>query len=93
MSTAGDVFRIELPDDASAEEAAELRGSLRDVDDIVDTSADTRSLAAALLLVQVIGGALSDIATAVPLVERVAGLIRWKGTHRREDPASERDED
>ncbi len=76
---AGDVFRIHLPEAASPDDAAELASALRDVDGVVETAADTRSLAAALVLVQVVGGALADVSTALPVVQKVVALIRGKG--------------
>ncbi len=75
----GDVFKIELSDEASKQDAAQLATALRDVEGVVETSSDTRSLTAALLLVKVVGGALADVATTVPIVEKVIGMIRGKG--------------
>ncbi len=75
---AGDVFRIELPAEASGRPAAGGAASPRGIDEVVETSADTRSLAEAILLVQVVGGVLSDLGGAVSLVESVIGLIRRK---------------
>lgn len=74
-----DVFKIELAEGASHQEAATLVSALSEVDGVEETSADTRSLTAALLLVKVVGGALADVASALPILEKVVGMIRGKG--------------
>ena len=73
-----DVFRIELPD-AEGAVASDVAQDLRRLDAVAETSADTRSIGAALVLVKVVGGVLGDAATAVPIVQKVVEMIRGKG--------------
>ena len=86
--TVGDVFKIELHDEASNQDAAQLATALRDVEGVVETSSDTRSLTAALLLVKVVGGALADVRNRG--ADRPEGHRDdpRQGSHRGEDRAS-----
>jgi hypothetical protein len=74
-----DVFRIELPEDLPSEDVTQLVQELHEVDEVVETSSDTRSLTGALVLVKVVGGVLGNVATAVPIVQKVIETIRGKG--------------
>jgi hypothetical protein len=74
-----DTFSIELPESVPRADAAEIAAELRNVDEVVATSSDTRALGEVLLLVQAVGGAFSAVSTAVPLVQKVVQLIRGKG--------------
>jgi len=74
-----DVFRIELPEDLSHEDVTLLVQELHEVDEVVETSSDTHSLTGALVLVKVVGGVLGNVATAVPIVQKVIETIRGKG--------------
>ncbi len=46
---------------------------------MVEATGDTRSLAGALILVKVIGGALSDVAAALPVIRKIVETIRGAG--------------
>jgi len=74
-----DAFRVELPAAVSRDSAAELELALRDLDEVVETAADTRSVAGVFVLVKVVSGALGSVSTALPFAQKVVELIRGKG--------------
>ena len=72
-----DVFRIELPEDLSHEDVTQLVQELHEVDEVVETSSDTRSLTGALVLVKVVGGvAVKTANRARPLPLLAPGRAR-----------------
>jgi hypothetical protein len=73
-------FSIELPEGTSQTTLQELTEELRDLDEVDEASEPQRSLiGSALVLIKVAGPALEAVSTAVPILQKIVGLIRGKG--------------
>jgi hypothetical protein len=71
---------IEIPEGASQETLRELTDDLRRLEEVEETNEPTRSVVGtALVLVKVAGPILEGVSTAVPVVQKIMGLIRGKG--------------
>jgi hypothetical protein len=74
-------LRIEFPRETAQETVGSVADELDQLDEIDETSLGTERsvLGAALLLVNVAGPVLQNVATAVPVVQKIVELLRGRG--------------
>ncbi len=77
-----DIFKIALPASVSEKDIADLQDTLKTLDAVADAGADPdRGVdpASIMVWVQVVGGVLGAAGAAVPIIKKVAEIIRGKG--------------
>jgi hypothetical protein len=74
-------LRIEFPRETPQHTVRSVADELDRLDEIDETSAETERsvLGAALLLVNVAGPVLQNVATALPVVQKIVELLRGRG--------------
>jgi hypothetical protein len=74
-------LRIEFPRETPQDTVRSVADELDQLDEIDETSAETERsvLGAALLLVNVAGPVLQNVATALPVVQKIVELLRGRG--------------
>ena len=74
-------LRIEFPRETAQDTVESVADELGQLDEIDETSRGTERsvLGAALLLVNVAGPVLQNVATAVPVVQKIVELLRGRG--------------
>jgi hypothetical protein len=74
------MLSIELPEGTSQDTLQELSDELSQLEEVEETSAPQRSvIGTALMVVQVAGPVLEAVSTALPIIQKITGLIRGKG--------------